>query len=892
MARVAIRAIRMVKLPTFEDLGQRDPHASIPQLDYGSNPAPRALQGLGGALSDAGDTLAVQARRKQAEGDRQNSFNTQSSYLQHADQWRKYMLDASEHEKPGAAGFATRIGKEIDAANKKWFAGVPKEEQGEYGPRLFSLRSAIVNSADDFERKSRDLHADIQIADGQQSLLNRQRDNPATWEEVQKEGERLISNSPKSEIEKEANLAKWRRDRAEAWGWDNRKSLLKPNRGSSTSGVRPELQSAVERMRANLKAQGIDIDIVQGERTASDQAQLYAQGRTAPGPIVTYAKPGSSRHETGEAVDVVPTSLKGTKNWSPDNPIWDKVGAAARAAGLEWGGDWRHRDRPHVQLAGARRGGAVASNASPNDLYQIVRNIESSNGQDTRISSAGAAGPMQVVPETAREIARKLGDKNFPTNGSDADVQAYMRGRAGDSYGAYYLGEQIKEFGSSDDALVAYNWGPQNAREWIAAGRDMSKLPSETQAYLAKAHAQMGNPSEAPAIDRTFQGVPQLDGLPYADRVKLYERIVADDEAEQKQREMELRSSLEGSVPDILTSYQLSGGYNGQEPTPQDFDMAYGDKAAVKWSEFESSREAAKSVNHYKNMSANEISADLQSVQSQIPLGPGAEHAQKLFEARQSGADGVLKQRAADPAGYILNNFPDVKAAWDKPYDPEHPENFVPAMNMLADREEQLGMDVVPLPKEYASKAVKLFKDESLPIDRRANAIASTILVTPDKKQRAAIFNQLVSVGLPERSMAAVDAYARGDSAGAARLFAAAALDAKDVPNLSDDRMAVLRKSLQDRMLDEGSRGNALYGLKYLNPANIQRATRDMALAETSVKMRIAAGEGDTEAIDGALKDIWGNVERMDINLRLAGQRLVWSRLARIRPSLWTAWKR
>jgi hypothetical protein len=371
--------------------------------------------------------------------------------------------------------------------------------------------------------------------------------------------------------------------------------------------------------------------------------------------------------------------------------------------------------------------------------------------------------------------------------------------------------------------------------------------------------------------------VPQLDGLPYADRVKLYERIVADDEncrAKAKAREMELRSSLEGSVPDILTSYQLSGGYNGQEPTPQDFDIAYGDNAAVKWSEFESSREAAKSVNHYKNMSANEISADLQSAQSQIPNGPGAEHAQKLFEARQSGADGVLKQRAADPAGYILDNFPDVKAAWDKPYDPEHPENFVPAMNMLTDREEQLGMIVMPLPKEYASKAVKLFKDENLPIDRRANAIASTILVTPDKKQRAAIFNQLVSVGLPERSMAAVDAYARGDSAGAARLFAAAALDAKDVPNLSEDRMAVLRKSLQDRMLDEGSRGNALYGLKYLNPANIQRATRDMALAETSVKMRIAAGEGDTEAIDGALKDIWGNVERMDINLPTGGAAL------------------
>lgn len=45
--------------------------------------------------------------------------------------------------------------------------------------------------------------------------------------------------------------------------------------------------------------------IAQGLRTFKEQSEIYAQGRTKPGPIVTKAGPGYSYHNYGLAFDIV-----------------------------------------------------------------------------------------------------------------------------------------------------------------------------------------------------------------------------------------------------------------------------------------------------------------------------------------------------------------------------------------------------------------------------------------------------------------------------------------------------------------------------------------------------------------------------------------------------------
>ena len=68
-----------------------------------------------------------------------------------------------------------------------------------------------------------------------------------------------------------------------------------------------------------LEETGYEWLVTQGRRTIAEQDRPYAQGRTSPGPKVTNAKGGSSPHNFGLAVDMVPIK-DGNLWWSaPDN---------------------------------------------------------------------------------------------------------------------------------------------------------------------------------------------------------------------------------------------------------------------------------------------------------------------------------------------------------------------------------------------------------------------------------------------------------------------------------------------------------------------------------------------------------------------------------------------
>ena len=82
-------------------------------------------------------------------------------------------------------------------------------------------------------------------------------------------------------------------------------------------------------------------------------------------------------------------------------------------------------------------------------------------------SRAGAAGLMQVMPETGAEIATELGDTGFPVNGTTAQKQAYLKDpNVSLRYGSHYLDKMLRRYdGDLDAALVAYNGG--GSIRWI-----------------------------------------------------------------------------------------------------------------------------------------------------------------------------------------------------------------------------------------------------------------------------------------------------------------------------------------------------------------------------------------------------------------------------------------
>lgn len=106
---------------------------------------------------------------------------------------------------------------------------------------------------------------------------------------------------------------------------------------------------------------GIDIVIICTYRSPEEQAFLYAQGRTAPGRIVTWAKPGESAHNlsinhrfAARAFDAVPMTM-GKIDWSTTGnagEIWRRMGRIGEKCGLMWAGNWppAKREFPHFYL--------------------------------------------------------------------------------------------------------------------------------------------------------------------------------------------------------------------------------------------------------------------------------------------------------------------------------------------------------------------------------------------------------------------------------------------------------------------------------------------------------------------------------------------------------------
>ena len=118
----------------------------------------------------------------------------------------------------------------------------------------------------------------------------------------------------------------------------------------SLGDLRPEVRKQVDAFLNLCAASGIDILVTCTLRSRDEQAALYAQGRTAPGPRVTDAGPGRSAHNYGLAIDVVPI-VNGKLDWDRKDPVWQKVGQLGVTAGLEWAGSpgYPFPELPHFQ---------------------------------------------------------------------------------------------------------------------------------------------------------------------------------------------------------------------------------------------------------------------------------------------------------------------------------------------------------------------------------------------------------------------------------------------------------------------------------------------------------------------------------------------------------------
>lgn len=126
----------------------------------------------------------------------------------------------------------------------------------------------------------------------------------------------------------------------------------------------PAMQPLANNFLQKAKEAGFNLRITCTYRSNEEQAELYAQGRTKPGAIVTNAKPGQSLHNQRRALDIVDR----IKGYDMD---WEKLGKIGESCGLEWGGRWDgFKDKPHFQYTGPE---TIQNNQTKeNTMSQIV----------------------------------------------------------------------------------------------------------------------------------------------------------------------------------------------------------------------------------------------------------------------------------------------------------------------------------------------------------------------------------------------------------------------------------------------------------------------------------------------------------------------------------------
>lgn len=135
----------------------------------------------------------------------------------------------------------------------------------------------------------------------------------------------------------------------------------------------PDVYPKYLHFEKRCKEEGIDFVVTCTYRNDEAQTELYAQGRTKPGRIVTNAKAGQSLHNAvggdgqpaARAFDIV-VMRHGKPIWGTsgdgidDDPsdddrddleLWQRAGLIGEECGFEWAGRWKSfREFPHFQL--------------------------------------------------------------------------------------------------------------------------------------------------------------------------------------------------------------------------------------------------------------------------------------------------------------------------------------------------------------------------------------------------------------------------------------------------------------------------------------------------------------------------------------------------------------
>jgi hypothetical protein len=250
-------------------------------------------------------------------------------------------------------------------------------------------------------------------------------------------------------------------------------------------GMRPDVAEGYDRMVAAAQADGIGLLVVSGFRSDAEQAALFA---AHPDPT-WVAPPGHSLHRCATELDLGPESAyawlaaNATRfgfvqrySWEAWHYGWTQPPApcssAAEALSLDADGGLSGQSLPSFVPARFRPMILAAAARWNVSAALLAGQLMAESGFDPNAgSSAGAQGIAQFMPSTAASYG--LANPYDPEEAIDAE--------------AHLMSDLIRQFGSPELALAAYNAGPAP----VEACRCIPPYP-ETQAYVTRILALIG----------------------------------------------------------------------------------------------------------------------------------------------------------------------------------------------------------------------------------------------------------------------------------------------------------------------------------------------------------------------------------------------------------------
>ena len=252
-------------------------------------------------------------------------------------------------------------------------------------------------------------------------------------------------------------------------------------------GMRPDVASAFDRMTAAAATDGVDLIVVSGFRSDAEQAELFA---AHPDPT-WVAPPGHSLHRCATELDLGPEAAYG---WLAANA--SRFGFVQRYSWEAWHYGFDAGPPPCSAAGesvdqGGGGGGLASGSALPSFVPPRFRaplleaaarwsvpaallaaQLMAESGFDPlAVSPAGAQGIAQFMPSTAASYG--LENPFDPVAAIDAQ--------------AHLMSDLLRQFGSPELALAAYNAGPG-----AVEACDCASPYAETRAYVTRILALLG----------------------------------------------------------------------------------------------------------------------------------------------------------------------------------------------------------------------------------------------------------------------------------------------------------------------------------------------------------------------------------------------------------------